>query len=284
MTVDAPGIYQLDWPSYLADPCPAPSLSSGIAGVLCLSSPAHARHQHPRLNPDYVGEHAGAADIGTAAHELLLEGTAARVVVVDAADWRTNAAKAQRDEAYATGRIPLLAHVWTEAQAMVAALRPQLERHRDGGKGMFLDGDAEQTLIWIEDGVWCRARLDWLRDADIDDYKTTSGSANPDDWTRNLFANGQDIQVAWYLRGYKALTGTEATFRFAVQETYPPYAASVISLGPDAMTLAEKRVLYALELWRACLDSNDWTGYPRRTAYATLPPWIESAWLEKEMR
>ncbi len=284
MIIDKPGIYTISAAEYHADPCPEPSLSSGIARVLCLSSAAHARHQHPRLNPDAVDEASEPADIGTAAHALLLEGED-RVTVVAAADWRTNAAKDARDKARAAGKIPLLAKAWTDVQAMVAALRPQLNRHRDGGAGMFRDdGAAEQTLIWQEDDLWCRARLDWLRPTAIDDYKTTSGSANPDDWTRGMFDRGNDIQVAWYLRGYKALTGVEATFRFAVQETYPPYAVSVISLGPDALTLAEKRVLYALELWSECLASNDWSGYPRRTAYASLPPWVESQWLEKELR
>jgi len=99
-----------------------------------------------------------------------------------------------------------------------------------------------------------------------------------------MFDAGFDIQAAWYLRGLKAVTGFDATFRFAVQETFPPYALSVIGLGPDAMVLAEKRVLYALEAWRDGLATQDWIGYPRRTAYASLPPWIEAQWLEKELR
>jgi len=73
-------------------------------------------------------------------------------------------------------------------------------------------------------------------------------------------------------------------FRFACQETYPPYALSVVALGPDALVLAEKKVLYALERWRECLTKDRWPAYPNRTAYASLPTWVESAWLEKEMR
>jgi hypothetical protein len=136
---------------------------------------------------------------------------------------------------------------------------------------MFTAGKPEQTLIWREDDVWCRARLDWLRPGAIDDYKTTGASANPDTWSRSLFFSGFDIQVAWYLRGLKALTREDATFRFAVQETSPPYVLSVVGLGPDAMVLAEKKCLYALEVWRASLTSDEWRGYPRRTCWATLP-------------
>jgi len=278
-----PGIYAISSADYHADPCPAPSLSSSIARVLCQSSRAHARAAHPRLNPACRDEEAEHFDIGTAAHAILLEGTAA-VEVIDAKDWRTNAAKDARDKARAAGKVPLLAKVWADVEAMVGAARAQLDRHADG-RAMFVGGAAEQTVIWCEDGgVWCRARTDWLRQGHVDDYKTTSASANPEVLSRTLFGNGWDIQAAFYLRGVKAVTGIDAEFRFACQETYPPYALSVVALGPDAMLLAEKKVLYALELWRECLTTNTWPAYPNRTAYASLPTWVESAWLEKELR
>lgn len=279
------GIHTMSAAFYHADPCPEPSLSSSIVKTICLSSPLHAHHDHPRLNPAAVDEDSEAMDIGTAAHALFLEGVAA-IVVVDAKDWRTNAAKELRDTARAAGRIPLLSKSWAAVQAMVAEARGQLARHTDGGAGMFTNGQAEQTLIWQEDGgVWCRARLDWLRPGAIDDYKTTSATANPDTWTRSMFFAGHDIQAAWYLRGLKAITGhDDAIFRFAVQETFEPYALSVIGLGPDALMLAEKKCLYALDVWRACQRDDTWPGYPSRTAWATLPAAHEMWWLEKESR
>ena len=288
--ITEPGIYDMTWPDYLSDPCPEPSLSCSIARMLCLDSPAHAREAHPRLNPQTVDAHNEAMDIGTAAHALLLEGLYA-LAIIDAKDFRTNAAKDQRDAAYAAGKTPLLAARWQDVQRMVAAVREQLAQHVDGGAEMFTKGRPEQTLIWKEQltgepdsEVWCRARADWLRPAAIDDYKTTGKSANPETWSKSLFYDGKDLQAAWYCRGLKALTGQTATFRYAVQETYPPYALSVIALGPDAQVLAEKKVLYALEQWRTARERNDWTGYPRRTCYAALPMTHEAWWLEREMR
>lgn len=277
-----PGIYTMTAEQYHADPCPEPSLSSSIARTLCQESPAHARVAHPRLNPLCTDEEAEHFDIGTAAHAILLEGNAA-VSIIDAPDWRTKAAKEARATARADGKLPLLAKIWADVQAMVMGARAQLNAHADG-RAMFTAGTPEQTLIWREDGAWCRARLDWLRPGNIDDYKTTSASASPEVLSRTLFGNGWDIQAAFYLRGLKAITGEDAAFRFACQETYAPYALSVVALGPDAMVLAEKKILYALELWRECLTRKRWPGYPTRTAYASLPAWIESAWLEREMR
>ena len=289
MVIGKPGIYSIPAADYLADPCPEPSLSCSLAKMLCASSALHAFYAHPRLNPRAESETGDHFDVGTAAHALLLEGRDT-MVIIDAPDWRTKAAKEQRDAARDAGLTPLLAHVAKDVVAMVGALRDHLHLHTDGGALMFTDGHAEQTLIWREDDVWCRARLDWLRTdrSAIDDYKTTGVSANPDVWARTMFNAGHDLQAAWYLRGLRAITGEPlddpAFFRFAVQETSPPYAVSVIALNPDAMFLAEKKCLYALEQFREALASGDWRGYPRRTAYATLPAWEEARWLEKELR
>jgi hypothetical protein len=285
MVIATPGIYdKVPASVYHSDCCPEPSLSASIAKLLCNASPAHAFQAHPRLNPATVAENGEHFDLGTAAHALLLEGQAS-VTVIDAPDFRTKAAREARDAAYAAGRTPLLAGKWADVQAMVAAARGQLDRHTDGGADMFTNGQPEQTLIWREGPTWCRARLDWLRPGGIDDYKTTPHStANPEHWSRSIFGMGFDIQAAFYLRGLKALTGYDAIFRFAVQEPYPPYALSVIGLSPDTLLLGEKKVITALEMWRECLEANEWPGYPRRTCYATLPAWEEARWLEKELR
>jgi hypothetical protein len=268
---------------YHRDPLERPSLSCSIAKILCTASPAHARYAHPKLNPDREVEGEEKFDIGTAAHALLLEGQAA-VSIIDAPDWRTKAAQELRDAARADGLIPLLASKWADVQAMAAAAREQLAAHY-ADPPLFTDGRPEATLVWQEaGGVLCRARLDWLRDdfAAIDDLKTTSRSANPEQWSRSLFSMGFDLQAAWYLRGLKAVAGVDAEFRFAVQEAFPPYALSVVGLGPDVLTLARKKIDYALDLWRKCLTDDDWPAYEQRVCYAELPAYEEARWLEKE--
>jgi hypothetical protein len=139
------------------------------------------------------------------AHSLIFEGIE-KVSVVDAPNWRTKAAKEARDEARAAGLIPLLPGQWTEVQAMVQAVREQLAEH-EADPPLFTDGKPEQTLVWEEDGVLCRARLDWLRDdvRAIDDLKTTSRSAHPAAYSHALFGVGGDVQAAFYLRGVRAL-------------------------------------------------------------------------------
>ncbi len=269
--------------TYHADPCLTPSLSASIIHVLCSQSPRHAWVAHPKLNPAFVAEEAGQMDIGKVCHALMLEG-------IDVAewlpfpDWRTNAAKEAREAARAAGKVPILEKHREDILAMVAAARVQLNQHRDA-KRAFMDGKPEQTLIWEEDGIACRARLDWIMNdhSHIYDYKTRSGSANPDQLSRTLFAEGWDCQAAWYVRGLKAITGKDVPFSFVLQETFPPYALSVVALDDWAMVQATKKCMWAVEKWAECLASGVWPGYSDRTESIRLHEWMETAWNEKEL-
>lgn len=282
---DAPGIYDIPASAYHADPCPRPSLSSSIARELLAASPLHAWFAHPRLNPEPEPEEDDKFDVGTAAHAYLLEGEAGCVIVHEK-DWRKAEARLAKAEARRAGKVPLLAHRWDDVVSMAEAARRQLGHHEDPPTPLTA-GLPERTIVWREGDLWCRARLDWLHDdrATIDDYKSTSTTANPAVWCRGpLFGSGYDIQAAFYLRGLRGLTGIDATFRFVVQETFAPYALSVIALTPEVLTLADRKVAHALAVWRACAGANHWPAYPTRTCWAELPGWEETRWLEHEAR
>jgi hypothetical protein len=260
-----------------------PSLSASIARLLVSKSPAHARAAHPVLNPELQRQESDRFDVGTAAHKLLLEGEDA-ISVYLGPDWRTKDARDFRDEARAQGQIPLLLEQAGNVRSMVAEARDQLARHR-ARPPLFADGKPEQTLIWEDEhGVMCRARLDWLHDdyEAISDYKTTSASADPEKWTRTMYGMGADIQVAWYIRGVERLTGTRPLFRYCVQETYPPYALSVIDLAPSALAFAEQKVEIAIRLWADCVESDSWPGYSQFVASIEIPTWAEMQWLDRE--
>lgn len=278
-----PGIYRdFDPALYYDDPCDAPSLNSTVAKLLVSETPLHAWTAHPRLNPDYRRDEDARFDIGTAAHELLLGGDT-RVRVIEFENYYSNAAKEAREAARADGKLPLLSQQWDHVQGMIVAARELFRSPSD--PPLFDRGSAETVIVWEDEGVTCRARLDWLRDdfASIDDYKTTSGSADPERWGSQIFKRGHDVQVAFYLRGIQALTGETPDFRFVVQETSPPYALSVVTLGADAYTIAQKKVTRAITLWRRCLRSGDWPGYGIEPFAVELPPWEEARWLAREL-
>lgn len=261
-----------------------PSLSASIAKLLCTHSPAHARAAHPRLNPNLERIADTKFDVGTAAHALLLQGEQI-VDVLDYPDWRTTAAKEERDLARASGRIPLLLPQWENVRRMVDAVQEQLAALTIAPAPLSA-GKPEQTVTWTENGVYCRARLDWLHDDHlvIDDLKTTSASASPEAWGRTMVGMGAHIQAVMYRRAVRAAFGTEPEFRFIVVETAPPYALAVHGLAPSMISLAEAQLEFALKTWQHCLDYNDWPAYPTEITYLEAPSWAEGQWFDREER
>ncbi len=271
---------------YHADPCPAPSLSSGVARKLLSQSPQHAMLAHPRLTPDRVPVTPSAAmEEGTILHGLVL-GDDVHVHVIDAPDWRTKAAQTERDEARAFGAIPILVARHAELQACADAALTQIRQHE-----IAADMDAgrpEATMLWQDGPVWCRSRIDWLPHdprAPLYDLKTTSQSAHPDAWSRKLFASGYDLQAALYMRGSEVVRGVRpAGFRFIVLETVYPFALSIVQMAPDAEALAHARLQRALHLWSDCLTRGEWPGYPDRVCHVNAPTWAHMEFEEQEMR
>lgn len=291
---------------------PAPALSAGYAHTLLTKSPRHAWITHPQLGAQKLTEDDGKFDLGTTAHALMLQGAditeeerifrdaddgihAVTQVFVDGkpfalvvpiTDWRTSFAKATRATARREGLIPLKVVDYLRAKEMVASVREQLATF-DVDPPLFpAAGKPEQTVVWQEpNGVWCRARADWLHDdyRFIDDLKSTKASANPHDWTRTtMWGIGADIEAAFHTRGVHAITGIRPEMRFVVAETSPPYALSVVSLAPDALALADEKVERALQVWKDCITRDQWPSYPRQPVYAELPPWSEARWLERQ--
>ena len=277
------GIHDIGSDTYHSDPCDQPSLSASIANILVNKSPAHARAAHPRLNPDLERDDDIKFDIGTAAHALFLQGTDG-IGIAPFDDWRTAAAKELRTELRMDGRIPLLTSQAERVYEMVEAVKDQVAGH-GAQPALFADGLPEQTLIWKDDhDVTCRARLDWLRDdyTACDDLKSTSASANPRAWRKTMWGIGAALQAQFYRRGAERLTGIRPAFRFAVIETYPPFALSVVSLDPSAEAVADAQIDWALRTWAECIEKDDWPAYSRQVHHVDAPAYVEADWLERQ--
>lgn len=260
-----------------------PALSSTIANVLLNQSPLHAFHAHPKLNPLYEQKDEGKFDRGKLVHRLLLDGNAGRVEIIEADDFRTKAAKEQRDEARAAGKIAVLAKNWEGVQDIADAIALQI-RDLNVTPAPLADGKPEQTLVWEDEGVTLKARLDWVTNdyAQVWDLKTTARSANPRSWGKTtLFGYGYDVQRSLYLRGVEAVFGVVAEWAWLVCETDPPYAVVPIALAPDAIAIADDKLDHAIRIWRDCLTTGEWPGYPKRLCYIDANPWSEANWLEQ---
>jgi hypothetical protein len=264
-----------------------PSLNASIAKVLLSESPLHAWHAHPRLNPNYIPSVDRKFDVGTVVHRILLQPEQANhVAVVDALDWRTKAAQAVRDQAREDGNTPLLIGEWQRVQEMLTAVRDQINR-LDVDPLPFYAGKAEQTICWEDErtGALCRSRLDWLHDGMgcVADLKTTKASANPLEWgRRTLWSIGADVQYAAYKSAVMSITGSEPDMRFIVAESQPPYAISVVSLAPSAAELGEAKWNAALDIWKRCLERDEWPAYTTRIFEAEAPAWSEGDFWDRQ--
>ena len=275
--VSEPGCYTISAPSYHKDPAPSPSLSRSVLTTLLTRSPYHAYLEHPRLNRGHERTTKTEFDIGTAAHALLIEGESS-FIEIDAADYRTTAAKRARDDAYANVKTPLLSSQADRVRAMVKAARAQLRHHPDADEAFRRW--RERTLI-VQDPqhkVWLRARPDDMPvtgDGNLlFDYKTTT-NASPDVWWRRAFDHHLHWQEAFYCRVYEALFEVDQAYmRFVVQETTPPYALAVFEFHPAAREIARIEVEEGIRRWAWCVIKGHWGGYTARVHTMEPPPWI----------
>jgi hypothetical protein len=284
------GVLDVPASQYHADDlCGQPTLSASVAHTLCKKSPAHARHEHPKLNPFFVREEKAHLDLGSVVHAVLLEGTDPLnvVEVCEFENWKSGAAREARDAARAAGKIPLLGGHYFDVLAMVEAARDQIAAS-DARPPLLTDGKPEVTLLWNADGIPCRSRIDWLRDdhTAIDDIKTSAHGANPDFFSRKtIYDYGYDVKCAFYLRALAAvreaegLPPVETEWRWIVIESTAPYVVTVVRPDEETLAVGNAKVEYALALWRDCLANDSWPAYGTGVFTASPPPW-ELRWLE----
>lgn len=274
VTITEPGLYpDLTNADYHADPIPGGSLSASGAKAL-LRAPAKFRweQKHP--------VHKDVFDFGSVAHAKALSDDTVTIVRVEANDWRTNAAKAIRDEAREAGHVALLAKDCDVVDEMVAALMAE----PDAKELLTLPGKSEQSAFWQDKttGVWRRARFDRLPDPIegkpfvIVDYKSAA-SSEPEVFAKACADYGYFMQAPWYCDAVRALKiHPDPAFAFVVQEKDPPYLVTVCQLDVEAMQLGDRLNERALRLYAECSRTGVWPGYTQDVAHISLPRWFVS--------
>jgi hypothetical protein len=274
---------------YLADPCPQPSLSSGACQTMITKSAQHVWASHPRLG-GRVEDHSDASDIGTIAHDLLLGGEG-RICVIEPADyrskptkdnpdgaipvgWTNGAIRAARDEARANGLTPILAGAMAGARTMAKVARDFIDHSEVAG--VFDAGEGEVSMLYERDGVWFRARTDWMnheRKIKLH-YKTTTATANPESFSRLAVGAGYDVSLAFYRMVFEGLTQQKDWQHVILaQEQSAPYACSLLSLDPAAWAIAVDKVNRAVRAWSYCVTEGQWPAFSGRIHYVTPTPW-----------
>lgn len=284
-----PGIYEgVSMETYLK----MPACSSG-AIIDTLDRCPRAAWYDSWLNPHRPADSSTPAQsVGTLAHELFLEGTSNKLAIINPEDypgprggipkgWTTDAIKAARDEAVKAGKVPVfpktaaaITAMAEEAKSFVSTLAKEEPAVHDlfqpGG------GKSEIVLVWEEDGCLFRVRPDRLSNDYrlTGDMKTTAAVAEPDRWGRTqLFGMSYYVAAAFYRRAIKALLKTRTHYHYLVQEQAPPHLCSLIGLNPSAEHLGDVKVERGMAIWKHCMKTGVFPGYPARAAYPDTPQW-----------
>lgn len=264
---------------YHADPCPTPSLSSGVARTLIEKTPAHAYAEHVRLGARRL-EATPEMTLGSYVHGLLSD-QLDEFVIGNFDNYQTKAAREWRDGVEAMGKTPILEKTSDRAVEIMQALRAKAAVGLTSDP--FTAGKPEVTALWQEDGYWFRARYDRLildegGFADVWDWKTTGGGVSNRALLRTILDRGYHIQAAHYLRGLRAVAPRFAgrtSFIFAFVETAPPYAVRRVVLSEGFLSLASSALNRAIDTWRHCLSANTWPDESAETLTLEPPAWLE---------
>lgn len=256
-TITEPGIYDgISNPDYHADP----ALGSTSLKTLATRTPAH--YQWDKAHPKF----SDAFTLGTAAHSLILEDDTSNIIMVDADNWLSKAAKEAKAAALAAGDQPLLRKEWLQVLAMRDAVMDHPE-----ARYLFANHLAEQSVFWEEDGLILKCRPDAWKTGLLIDLKTTR-SADPNEFGKTAHEFGYHQSAAHYIDGVKAATGEELPFHFVLVEKTAPYLVSVVELDWEAVNIGRQLNDRAKRIYRECVENDAWPGYPN-TEPVSLPMW-----------
>jgi hypothetical protein len=287
-----PGIHRIPMAEYIADCCEVPSLSSGCAWRLINESPFHAWTFHPRLG-NRQRPSSNVADTGSTAHDLLLGGEG-KICVIDPnlypakstgeipKGWTNNAIRAARDEARANGLVPMLAGEMIGVRAMVGAAREFVARSEIAG--VFDAGESELTVIAQDDGAILKTRPDWLNlRAGISlSYKSTKASVHPERFARMMETMGYGFQNEFYRRALSKAGSLGVRHIILAQQQDFPYACALFELSPQKSEMVAADVERAVNIWRRCMESNEWPGYGGQVHVIEPRPWEIAGDIEVE--
>jgi len=140
----------------------------------------------------------------------------------------------------------------------------------------------EQTIQWTHrrpevnglEGyeVACKGRLDAVGPEGIVDLKTAR-DGSPTGFAREVIRLEYHVQAAWYVDGYREMTGRELPWAWVVVEVAAPHVVQVYRADEETLNLGRARYRELLDLLHVCQRDNFWPGYAATEMPLQLPRW-----------
>lgn len=162
---------------------------------------------------------------------------------------------------------------------MCQAIRKSLYEHPTISAFIEEAQGTEVTGFWNDPatGLLCKMRVD----ADCPDLGTifdikTTQSASVEDFERTVFTFRYYWQAAMYMDGMAALGRPRTDYVIIAVETEAPYQAVAYNLKAEIIDLARKEIAPLMQLYKHCLERDEWPGYPPSIVDIGLPAWAKS--------
>lgn len=270
-TAIAPGLYDVDnatyhrgegWKNIIG--------SSGMRQIL--RSPVHYKWLKEEGE-----EEKESFNFGSAYHLRILQPELfyRQVVAAPKCDKRTKEGKAvfERFQGEAAGKI-VITQAEAEALEFMAA---QMAESHTASAILKNPGYFERSAVWkdpyFEFMGKCRPDYDIPNLAVLVDLKSTV-DASQERFSKSCGNYGYDVEAAWYVDGMRAATGIEYnTFIFIAQEKTAPYAVAIYQADPEFIGVGRVKITRASEIYKNCLETGRWPGYPDRVQKIYLPVW-----------
>lgn len=191
--------------------------------------------------------------VGRALHELVCEPNALGIAVYEG----RRAGKDWDAFAEANTRKTILS---AKEHALVQAMRAALEKNTMA-KALFAHGRGEATVRWVDDGISCKARVDWLLpDGGMVELKT-SLSVAPRAFASACASRLYHAQIAFYSYGLNKAQGfAPPSHTIVAIEKKTPHDCVVYRVGREVLEAGERKVVGWLDKLRECKASGMWPG------------------------
>lgn len=128
-------------------------------------------------------------------------------------------------------------------------------------------GGCETTLVWDEDGIPCKARLDkhifgsTCPDTVLDIKKMRPCAGDEETLQYAIRDYGWDLQAYWYSHGAEVVTGKPHRFAWVFIEDDFPFGVRPLWASRRMIEVGRSKANQAFRVYKWCLQAGEWPGY-----------------------